>query len=549
MVARSPGSGPLPAGWAWVRLGDVADVVSGNSPPGRSYNRSGRGVPLINGPTEFGPGQLDNPIMLQYTDAPTRMCEHGDMLLCVRGSTTGRTNVASFSACIGRGVAAIRAGECQQYINHFVATRADHFIAIGTGSTFPSISADQIRDLAVPLPPLQEQHRIVTALAGAIGELEEGTAALERASADLQRLRMGAFGAALRGQLPGIPPYKRSEESGLDLLARIRTQRRSARDGHDLFEHERSEPGSNGVRDGVELPAGWGSSSFGQVSEVRLGRTRNPSNRPTKNAVPYVRAANITESGLDLTDVLRMDFSPAERETYRLRKGDLLVGEASGSASQVGKAVQWNDELAVCCFQNTVIRLRPVLVESDYLLIALKHNYFAGVFAERAAGVGINHIGAHRLAVIEVPIPPLRQQKAIAVAVATQLSDIDKSQSAINESMTSARALRSSLVDKAFGGGLVEPAHYAESVGQLLARVARNRMKQKQEGTEKVARKKPNVRAARARRTLVDVLAENPDGITPEELFASAGFASEEVDAFYADLGQVTGLKQTLPAG
>lgn len=108
----SPGPALLPEGWAWVRLGDIAEVVMGNSPPGTSYNRFGRGVPLINGPTEFGPGQLDNPAVVQYTDEPSRMCEVGDLLLCVRGSTTGRTNVASFAACIGRGVAAIRAVEC-----------------------------------------------------------------------------------------------------------------------------------------------------------------------------------------------------------------------------------------------------------------------------------------------------------------------------------------------------------------------------------------------------------------------------------------------------
>src|SRR5688500_14804391 len=102
------GEHPLPDGWCWVRLGDITEIVMGNSPPGSSYNQAGRGVPLINGPTEFGPGPLDHPRIAQYTESPSKFCEPGDLLVCVRGSTTGRTNVASFRAAIGRGVAAIR---------------------------------------------------------------------------------------------------------------------------------------------------------------------------------------------------------------------------------------------------------------------------------------------------------------------------------------------------------------------------------------------------------------------------------------------------------
>jgi len=52
---------------------------------------------------------------------------------------------------------------------------------------------------------------------------------------------------------------------------------------------------------------------------------------------PYLRAANVTWSGLELSDVKEMNFTEAESETYELRPGDVLVAEASGSASEVGK--------------------------------------------------------------------------------------------------------------------------------------------------------------------------------------------------------------------
>ena len=53
-----------------------------------------------------------------------------------------------------------------------------------------------------------------------------------------------------------------------------------------------------------------------------------------------------------------MHFDPAEVETYRLKAGDVLVAEASGSRSEVGKPAIWRAELHDCCFQNTLLRVR-----------------------------------------------------------------------------------------------------------------------------------------------------------------------------------------------
>lgn len=333
------------------------------------------------------------------------------------------------------------------------------------------------------------------------------------------------------------------------MLLRIRSARASKND-LDLFSHTDNAKAPAGESNHAELPAGWSWSDLGEVSEISLGRTRNPGNRPSKNAVPYIRAANIREEGLDLSDILEMDFSPKEIERYRLRRGDLVVAEASGSALQVGKPAQWNEELPLCCFQNTVVRLRPVLMDSDYLLIALKHHYYSGTFAERSAGVGINHIGAHRLAKIEVPVPPLRLQRAIAGKVAQQLSDIRDSRAAVDASMAASSNLRESLLSKAFSGGLVKPGRRSDTADELITGIARSRaLQQQQEGMKKVVKRAPRPQdRANNRRALLDVLREQPNGITPEDLFASAGFKADDVDDFYAELSRIKNLRQILPS-
>src|SRR6476469_3949535 len=82
--------GKIPKDWNVALLEDVAEIVMGQSPPGNTYNQVGNGVPLINGPVEFGDRF---PSKLQWTTTPTKFSKPGDILFCVRGSTTGRINI------------------------------------------------------------------------------------------------------------------------------------------------------------------------------------------------------------------------------------------------------------------------------------------------------------------------------------------------------------------------------------------------------------------------------------------------------------------------
>ena len=160
-------------GWEIHKLGQVAEIIMGTSPPSSSYNTEGQGVPLINGPVEFGgTDPFDLTVKSKFTTEPKRFCKAGDLILCVRGSTTGRMNIAGCDSAIGRGVAAIRAGEHQDWINRYVSFQRDAIYGLGSGATFPNVSAAIISNLAIPLPPLPEQKRIVAILDEAFGAID-----------------------------------------------------------------------------------------------------------------------------------------------------------------------------------------------------------------------------------------------------------------------------------------------------------------------------------------------------------------------------------------
>ena len=80
----------------------------------------------------------------------------------------------------------------------------------------------------------------------------------------------------------------------------------------------------------TEIPTGWAKARLAGVAEVRLGRQRSPKTATGERMRPYLRAANVKWGGLELSDVKEMAFTAAESETYELRPGDLLLGEAAG---------------------------------------------------------------------------------------------------------------------------------------------------------------------------------------------------------------------------
>ncbi|MGA2515629.1 MAG: N-6 DNA methylase [Thermodesulfobacteriota bacterium] len=162
-------------------LGEVCQIIMGQSPPGDSYNNNGEGVPLINGPVEFGPMPFSQILMTKYTTQATKMCKKGDLLVCVRGSTTGRTNIAGFDACIGRGVAALRAIGCnQKYVNYWLFTQRQQLYEMGDGTTtFNNITADTLQAIKIVLPNETTQKAVVDRLDVEVDTLQRLTASLE----------------------------------------------------------------------------------------------------------------------------------------------------------------------------------------------------------------------------------------------------------------------------------------------------------------------------------------------------------------------------------
>lgn len=148
---------------------------------------------------------------------------------------------------------------------------------------------------------------------------------------------------------------------------------------------------------------------LGEIAQVSYGIQKCPANRPAQHARPYLRVANVQKGQLDLSEIKYINVPDSELETYRLRRGDLLVCEGN-SADLVGRPAIWNDEIPDCVHQNHILKVRvdpsstlpEFVLEYMHTLPARNHFRARAKFTTNLAS-----INSSDLRELQIPLPPL----------------------------------------------------------------------------------------------------------------------------------------------
>jgi type I restriction enzyme S subunit len=150
----------LPKSWVWCRLGEIIELIMGQSPAGHTYNKVGKGLPFFQGKKEFG--EIYPTGNSTWCSAPKRISKVNDILISVR-APVGDVNLSDKEYAIGRGLSIIRVFSTKNlyYWFLFYLLRAEQNNWKGKGSFFSAINRSVIENKIIPLPPLAEQKAIV----------------------------------------------------------------------------------------------------------------------------------------------------------------------------------------------------------------------------------------------------------------------------------------------------------------------------------------------------------------------------------------------------
>ncbi len=370
-----------------------------------------------------------------------------------------------------------------RYLYHFLSSQ--ELGRLDKSTAIPSLSRDDLYKVEVPVAPRAEQTRIVEKLEELLSGLDDGVAELKAAQLKLTQYRQSLLKAAVEGVLTADwRATNKPKEAGAALLQRILTERRARWEQKQLakfVEQEKTppkdwkakypQPLAPDVVGLPSLPKGWVWASVDQIGEIQLGRQRSPDKLTGTNPTKYIRAANITEQGINFSDVLEMDFDAAERARFSLKEGDVLLTEASGSPEHVGRPVIWPSVDGEYCFQNTVLRFSSPAISPQYAFRMFQAAQKLGQFQKLAGGVGINHLSAGKLSRHVVPIPSLEEQGAIVRALDEAFASIEQQEDSTRRGLRLCAAQRRNFLRAAFSGQLVPQDKNDESASILLARI------------------------------------------------------------------------------
>jgi type I restriction enzyme S subunit len=309
------------------------------------------------------------------------------------------------------------------------------------------VSQRDLRELRIPLPPIEEQKRVAAAIEEQFSRLDAGVAALERVRQNLKRMRAAVLQAGMTG---GLVPH--SDEDVASILERISMERRAVwRAATNKPYREPLKPGTFAL----PVPKHWCIASLEQITDpvrVICYGILMPK-EDIKNGIPYVRVKDMRGWSIDVAGLKKT--SPEIAAKYArasLHAGDILLA-IRGSYGRV--AIIPPELNGGNITQDSARIASHPDIDHRYLLYYLGGSVANRYYAEVARGVAVKGVNIGDLKSMPIPIPPRQEQEAIADEIERQFALLDNAEAVLQAATSRGKSLRSSILAVAFSGGLV----------------------------------------------------------------------------------------------
>jgi len=502
----------LPASWKIVRLGDICKTTSGGTPSRTRSDFYGGAIPWVKS------GELCDGIVSIIEETITeeglknssaKVFTKGSLLIALYGATVGKLGILSCDAATNQAVCGIFPSEVieTKYLFWYLRSIRSELIDKGQGGAQPNISQGIVKEIQVPLAPLNAQHKVVAEIEKQFSRLDEAIASLKRIQANLKRYKAAVLKAAVEGKLteqwrkdhPAVEPADQ-------LLKRILTERRpkweesvgakqgvSASPGFgavginngdcnkgeagesfasplpqmktkgikpkdDSWKKRYKEPAGPDTNNLPELPEGWVWIRLGALQVDVFDGPFGSNLKSTdyvSNGVRVIRLENIgSREFIDGKESFVTEQKYEQLKKHTVGHGDIIFSSFVANETRVvmlpghiKKAINKAD-----CF---CVRINDEAINKRYIETFLATRTAYEQLVGEVHGATRPRINTTQLKDCHVSMPPLAEQNEIVSELDRRLSVTEELETTIETNLKRAERLRQMILQQAFSGGLV----------------------------------------------------------------------------------------------
>ena len=494
----------LPESWLTVTLGEVFRFRGGGTPDKKQTAYWNGEIPWASVKDVKGlllSSTIDSITEKGLKASATSLAKPGDVIIVTRISP-GETIIPTIEVAINQDLKVVtpEGGMPPIFIHYLFKSLSKTIIGKSSGTTVLGIRLNELGTIKCPLPPLNEQKRIVAKIEELFSELEAGEESLRQARRQLGVYRQSLLKQAFEGKLTAQWRKQNPDllESPDQLLTRIQAEREKRYEEQvEVWEIAFDESKAKGekkppkpsilkpVKGEIAIftaafPSVWSSLNLSQIA-LELGQGWSPKclNQAASSDEWGVMKTTAIQTGrfqAEASKILPPKLSP--RPWLGLRHNDILITRA-GSRSRCGVVcrVEGDHPKLLLCDKAYRLAFSEQATSSEFIELLLCSPVASDAIERLKTGINDSGVNITQKCFLQlvVPLPSLPEQQEIVRLLDEQFTVIEQNERELDAALKRSEALRQSILKKAFTGQLVPQDPTDEPATALLERIGKER--------------------------------------------------------------------------
>lgn len=426
----------IPSNWCWTYFKDIFYIENGYAFKKIDYKKEG--IPLVRiSNIENGIVNINECIYVNKLEKNEEkyVIEKGDLLIALSGATTGKNGVyyldeiAYLNQRIGNIKIKNKEKVLNEYRNYYIALKNEDILNLAYGGAQPNISPKVIEFISIPLPPINEQQRIVNRIESLFAKLDRAKELIENTLAQFEQNKMAILHKAFIGELTA----KWRKENNIDLSS-------------------------------------WQDYQLKDICEKITDGTHNSPINTDLGDYMYITAKNIKEEGIDLSKITYVSSDIHEKIYARcnVEFGDVLYIK-DGATTGIATINTIKEQFSLLS-SVAVLKPKKNKLLAKYLVYKLNSNEVRNMMINNMSGVAITRLTLTKIKQAKMKFPTIEEQQEIVNILDKLLAKYNKIKN-LEQQLEKIELLKKAILAKAFRGELGTNNPDEESAENLLKEI------------------------------------------------------------------------------